>query len=81
MYDIVTSGEYQKDSHLKIPFNVTYSLYPRCAYDTDNDVAIIFMLRCPSVVKENQYKMTKEDLRIYVENYQPLGNEKLFPAD
>jgi hypothetical protein len=81
MYDIVTPGEYQKDSHLKIPYNVAYSLYPRCAYDTDNDMAIVFMLRCPSVVKENQYKMTKEDLRVYVENYQPLGNEKLFPAD
>ena len=81
MYDIVTPGEYQKDSRMKIPYNIAYSLYPRCAYDTDNDMAIVFMLRCPSVVKENQYKMTKDDLLVYVENYQPLGNERLFPAD
>ena len=81
MYDLVTPGEYRDDDRLKIPYNIAYSLYPRCAYDTDNDMPIIFMLRCPSVVTENKYRMVKEDLRVYVDNYQPLDNENLYPAD
>ena len=81
MYDLVTPGEYINNDELKIPYNIAYSLYPRCAYDTDNDMPIIFMLRCPSVVTENKYRMVKEDLRVYVDNYQPLDNENLYPAD
>ena len=80
MYDLVTPGEYKQDSNLKIPYNIAYSLYPRCAYDSDNDMTIVFMLRCPSVVTENKYCMVKDDLRVYVDDYQPLGNEKLKPA-
>lgn len=66
-YDLVTCSDYRA-AHTRngeidetindytIPYNVAYSIYPRCAYDYDNDNVIIFMLRCPSVMIENNYK-------------------------
>lgn len=92
-FDIVSGGSYfygvvnrQSGSEmpLMIPYNIMYSLYPRCAYNDEDDVAIVFMLRCPSVVKENQYEMNYSDLLIPnidktfyddKENYQ-IGNDQ-----
>jgi hypothetical protein len=68
-YNIVPAGKYFFDtrknrSHQKeIPHNLTYSLHPRCAYDYENDNTIVFMLRCPSISRENQYEMTAD--RVY----------------
>lgn len=57
-----------------------FSIYPRCAYNDEDDVAIVFMLRCPSVVQENQFRMEHKDLLLPVEksaydSYQ-VGNEQ-----
>lgn len=65
----------------KVPYNIMYSIYPRCAYDSDNDTAICFMLRCPSVTKENKYKMDSGDVKFEHADYKPLWNVGLFPAD
>lgn len=75
-YDIVDNGEYLQtmnsstlgkstDEKLKyeLPYNIMYSLYPRCAYDDETDTTIVFMLRCPSVVRENQYNMVSSDVK------------------
>ena len=62
-YDIVDVGKFiRHKSKNIIPYNLTYSLYPRCAYIDERDVAVVFMLRCPSIVKENNYEMEKRDL-------------------
>ena len=83
-FDIVSSGEYLKGikdgSYLnKLPYNLMFSVYPRCAYNDEDDVAIVFMLRCPSIVKENQYRMEHKDLLLPVEesayNSYQVGNE------
>lgn len=84
-YDIVTGGEYlqgilKNTYHNKLPYNLMYSIYPRCAYNDEDDVSIVFMLRCPSVVRENQYKMEHRDLLLPVEesayNEYQLSNEQ-----
>ena len=36
---------------------MTYSIYPRCAYDYERNNVVVFMLRCPSVLDENNYEM------------------------
>jgi hypothetical protein len=90
LYNIVPVGEYMKEpvgrdsqSRLvpKTPYNIMYSIYPRCAYDWDNNTAICFMLRCPSVTKENKYKMESDDVKFEHVDYKPLWNVGLFPAD
>lgn len=72
-FDIVHNGKYYRDvvqrkdgsdMAYELPYNIMYSIYPRCAYNDEDDVAIIFMLRCPSVVRENQYTMTYKDVMI-----------------
>ena len=83
-YNIVPAGKYFFDtrknrSHQKeIPYNLTYSLHPRCAYDYENDNTIVFMLRCPSISRENQYEMTAD--RVYCStpsDYQQMTQERL----
>jgi hypothetical protein len=39
------------------------------------------MLRCPSVTKENKYKMESDDVKFEHVDYNPMGNVGLFPAD
>ena len=63
-FDIVDNGTYitASNNEYMIPYNITHSIYPRCAYDDEHDTAIVFMLRCPSIVKENQYKLESSDI-------------------
>ena len=51
-YDLVPIYEYTQNKNFKMPYNVTHGIYPRCAYDDVSDNYTIFMLRCPSVIKE-----------------------------
>jgi hypothetical protein len=62
-YKLCDLYEYLNDYRIKhiIPYNLLYSIYPRCAYDDENDTVIVFMLRKPSVCKENQYEMKVTD--------------------
>ena len=41
---------------------------PRCAYDYDNDNVVVFMLRCPSILNENNYKFGKKDTFVDVDD-------------
>ena len=66
-FDIVDNGKILKElsrttQEYIIPYNVTHSIYPRCAYDDEHDTAIVFMLRCPSIVNENKYKLESSDI-------------------
>jgi hypothetical protein len=89
LYSLTPNGQYLVDvkNHsgsallYEVPYNIMYSLYPRCAYDSDNDAVICFMLRCPSVVNENKYKTESSDLKFIHLDYQPLDPANLFPAD
>jgi hypothetical protein len=90
-YDIVSGGEYmntwdnilkKKTSKYKLPYNIMYSIYPRCAYDYETDTNIVFMLRCPSVVSENKYEMEqsnqKKDLKIpFTGTYEKIQNDNM----
>lgn len=93
-YDIVDGGTYlqtyNKDGKLpeykyKLPHNIMYSIYPRCAYDDETDTTIVFMLRCPSVDSENKYKLESSDVKFtHIEddyNSSQLGNSGLNIAD
>lgn len=68
--DIVSNGAFRAmnrnyvEKRYEVPHNVTYSIYPRCAYDDEHDTAIIFMLRCPSIVNENKYYLESPDILI-----------------
>ena len=85
MYDIVPASDFVfgENNDMKVPHNIMYSIYPRCAYDTDNDMPIIFMLRSPSVVEENNYQMRYLDLRIMMDEskFKPIDHKGLNPAD
>lgn len=93
-YDIVDSGTYLQtysngsklpEHKYKLPHNIMYSIYPRCAYDDETDTTIIFMLRCPSVDSENKYKMESSDVKFTHTasdyNSHQLGNSRLNIAD
>lgn len=62
-FDIVSPAEYiaNNDSRKKYPHNLAYSISPRCAYDDEDDTAIVFMLRTPSVKTEKIYEMSEDD--------------------
>lgn len=66
-YEIVDGYEISKSSARQsgvidsIPYNLTYSIYPRCLYDDEHNTAVVMMLRRPSVCKENKYKMVRSD--------------------
>jgi hypothetical protein len=48
----------------KIPYNLLYSIYPRVMFNDEEQEPLILMLRRPSIINENQYEMTTEDLQI-----------------
>ena len=48
-----------------IPYNLLYALYPRVMFNDEEQETLILMLRRPSVVNENQYELTTED--VYLE--------------
>lgn len=59
-YDLVPCGKYLVDAKTEgtlyeVPYNLFYEIYPRCAYDYENDNLVVFMLRAPSVLRENNY--------------------------
>ena len=66
-YKIVPGGEYLKYASSKsgkeaeMPYNLLYSIYPRCAYDSDNDNLIVFMLRCPNIGDESHNQVMDKD--------------------
>lgn len=62
-FDIVNPIDYitNNSSEKKYPHNLAYSITPRCAYNDEDDTAIVFMLRTPSVKTEKTYKMSAED--------------------
>jgi hypothetical protein len=47
-----------------MPYNLAYSLYPRIMFNDEEQVNIVLMLRLPSVIREEQYEMTLEDLNL-----------------
>ena len=70
------------ETKLILPYNIMYSIYPRCAYNDEDDVALIFMMRCPTIGEENKYAMTSDDVKIgYIEsdiyNASQLNNHSL----
>ena len=71
-YDLIRCGEYRQPENgvdrFKLPYNLAYTIYPRCAYDYDNDNIVVFMLRCPSVLNENNYKFGKKDTFVDVDD-------------
>lgn len=48
----------------KMPYNLAYSIYPRMLFNDEEQINVITMLRRPSIVKENQYKLTLDDIYI-----------------
>ena len=75
-YKLVHGGEYLKyaadksGKNAEIPYNLLYSIYPRCAYDYDNENLIVFMLRCPNIGDENNhrdYQMHSDDFGLTAE--------------
>ena len=47
----------------EMPYNLTYSLYPRIMFNDEEQVNIILMLRLPSIIEENQYQLIVSDLK------------------
>lgn len=70
--DITTVTAYDISTNISsttYPYNLAYKIYPRSLFNDQDLFNIIFMLRCPSVVREGQYQMTKEDICLkYVMN-------------
>ena len=75
-YRLVPGGKYLKyaadksGKEAQIPYNLLYSIYPRCAYDYDNENLIVFMLRCPNVSDEDNhrdYQMHSDDFGLTAE--------------
>lgn len=60
-YDLTPISDFLASPKSHIPYNLAYTLFPRCAYDDEHDNVIVFMLRQPSIVRENQYMMAKSD--------------------
>ncbi|MBO6271763.1 hypothetical protein J6O48_03165 [bacterium] len=56
----------------EIPYNLTYSLYPRIMFNDEEQVNIIMMLRCPTIEEENKYQLENNDIllnkNIVIEN-------------
>ena len=49
-----------------MPYNLTYDIYPRIMFNDEEQIIIVLMLRCPSIIKEDQYELTNDD--IYIPN-------------
>ena len=46
----------------EMPYNLTYSIYPRIMFNDEEQINMVLMLRLPTIIKENQYEMTVKDL-------------------
>lgn len=55
----------------EMPYNLTYDIYPRIMFNDEEQVIIVLMLRCPSVVNEEQYELRTDD--IYIPNTDTPG--------
>lgn len=55
-----------------IPYTACYDVYPRIAYNSKASEFNVLMLRKPSVVKENQYEFTTDDLKISLASGQSI---------
>ena len=47
-----------------MPYNLTYSIYPRLMFNDEEQINLVLMLRLPSIINENQYEMTVKDLNL-----------------
>lgn len=71
----ILSNADEQVSENTMPYNLTYTIYPRALYNDEEQANIILMLRRPSIVKENQYKLGTNDVYIPgVEELQDLVN-------
>ena len=84
-YDLIRCGEYRQTENgidrFKLPYNLAYTIYPRCAYDYDNDNIVVFMLRCPSILDENNYKFSKKDTFVDVDDEKVVFKYNVFPLN
>ena len=82
-FKLVPGGEYylnyadtKTHKEAEIPYNLLYSIYPRCAYDSDNDNLIVFMLRCPNISDETHNRvMLSDDFGLNAEYVRHWYNE------
>lgn len=62
---ILNENEFNLDY---MPYNLTYSLYPRIMFNDEEQVNIILMLRCPTIINDEpdniQQEMTVNDLNL-----------------
>lgn len=56
----------------EMPYNLAYSIYPRMMFNDEEQVNVILMLRRPSIMEENKYKLTADD--VYVPGVTSLSN-------
>jgi len=48
----------------EMPYNLTYSIYPRIMFNDEEQINMVLMLRLPSVIEEEQYEMKPKDVNI-----------------
>lgn len=53
-----------ENNKITMPYNLTYSIYPRIMFNDEEQINIILMLRRPSIIRENQYQMTEDNLNL-----------------
>lgn len=61
---IPISKSYIFTSDEEMPYNLAYDIYPRIMFNDEEQVIIVLMLRCPSIVNEDQYELNPEDIHI-----------------
>ena len=47
-----------------MPYNLTYSIYPRVMFNDEEQINLVLMLRLPSIINEEQYEMQEENLNL-----------------
>ena len=58
-----------------MPYNLTYSIYPRLMFNDEEQINMVLMLRMPSIIQEKQYEMTVKDLNLNdIEHMQNIEN-------
>ena len=48
----------------EMPYNLAYSIYPRMMFNDEEQINVILMLRRPSIMEENKYKLEPDDVYI-----------------
>lgn len=48
----------------EMPYNLTYDIYPRIMFNDEEQIIMILMLRCPSIIEEGQYELNSDDIYI-----------------